>query len=93
MSETHTESTGLLEIINQDAARLIHHLRCSRAPDEALGEAAEHIRQAMEILAPHLQQGAGWSTISIASCRDVAISPPIFSLVVLNLSASISALP
>jgi acyl-coenzyme A thioesterase PaaI-like protein len=61
------EDVDLLAAINEDAARLIHHLRCSKAPDEALGEAADHIRQAMELLAPHLQQGEGWSTISIAS--------------------------
>jgi acyl-coenzyme A thioesterase PaaI-like protein len=67
MIEPDVESADLLKTINQDAARLIHHLRCSKAPDNALQEAADHIRSAMEILAPHLQQGEGWSTISIAS--------------------------
>jgi acyl-coenzyme A thioesterase PaaI-like protein len=67
MPEADTESTDLLAIINEDAARLIHHLRCSKAPEDALEQAAEHIRQAMEILAPHLQQGEGWSTFTIAS--------------------------
>ena len=32
-----------------------------------LADAADHIRAAMEALAPYLQQGEGWSTISIAS--------------------------
>ena len=26
---------GLAEEVNQDVSQLIHHLRCSRAPDEA----------------------------------------------------------
>lgn len=67
MPEAETEKEELLDAINQDAAQLIHHLRCSHAPDEVLAEATGHIRQAMELLAPHLQQGEGWSTISIAS--------------------------
>ncbi len=58
---------GLLEAINTEAGELIHLLRCSHAPDEVLEEAASHIRQAMEVLAPHLRQGKGWSTISLAS--------------------------
>ena len=57
----------LVEAINEEAGELIHLLRCSHAPDEVLAEAAEHIRAAMSSLAPHLQQGEGWSTISIAS--------------------------
>ena len=65
MSEA--ESVELLEAINREAGELIHHLRCSHAPDEVLSEATGHIRQAMESLAPYLQQGEGWSTVSIAS--------------------------
>ncbi|NCF19473.1 MAG: hypothetical protein GWP63_14620 [Haliea sp.] len=60
-------TTSQLEAITEDAAQLIHHLRCSNAPDDVLAEATGHIRQAMETLAPYLQQGEGWSTISIAS--------------------------
>jgi hypothetical protein len=60
-------TTSQLEAITEDAAQLIHHLRCSNAPDDVLAEATGHIRQAMETLAPFLQQGEGWSTISIAS--------------------------
>ena len=67
MSEAETGKEELLDAINQDAAQLIHHLRCSHAPEEVLAEATGHIRQAMELLAPHLQQGEGWSTISVAS--------------------------
>lgn len=59
MTDPDSESTDLLKTINEDAARLIYHLRCSKAPDAALEEAADHIRTAMEILAPHLQQGEG----------------------------------
>lgn len=58
---------GLLEAINAEAGELIHLLRCSHAPDDVLEDAASHIRQAMELLAPHLRQGEGWSTISLAS--------------------------
>ncbi|MCB1705977.1 MAG: PaaI family thioesterase [Halioglobus sp.] len=61
------DSDGLLEAVNRDVAQLINHLRCSNAPEEALSEATRHIRQAMEALAPWLQEGEGWSTISIAS--------------------------
>lgn len=67
MSAENEEDAGLLEAINEDASQLIRHLRCSSAPQEVLAEAAGHIQQAMAALAPHLQQGAGWSTISIAS--------------------------
>lgn len=61
------EEQELIEAINQDAAELIRHLRCSNAPDHVLSEATAHIRQAMESLAPYLHQGEGWSTISLAS--------------------------
>lgn len=67
MSAEDREEQDLIEAINQDAAQLIHHLRCSAAPDQVLTEATGHIRQAMEALAPYLQQGEGWSTITIAS--------------------------
>jgi acyl-coenzyme A thioesterase PaaI-like protein len=58
---------GLPEAINEDVGQLIYHLRCSNAPDEVLAEATRHIHHAMEALRPWLQQGEGWSTISIAS--------------------------
>src|SRR6187431_721362 len=61
------ESSGLPEAINQDVSQLIYHLRCSNAPDEVLSEATQHIHQAMTALRPWLQQGEGWSTVSIAS--------------------------
>lgn len=67
MSDSDYEDSKLLSAISDDATRLIHHLRCSKAPAEALDEAAGHIRRAMEILAPHLQQGDGWSILSIGS--------------------------
>ena len=54
------------EAINQDVSQLIHHLRCSNAPDEVLSEATRYIQQAMNALRPWLQQGEGWSTISMA---------------------------
>lgn len=63
---TVSETGGLPEAINQDVAQLINHLRCSNAPDEVLAEATRHIQQAMETLKPWLQQGEGWSTVSIA---------------------------
>ncbi len=61
------EAHGLAEAINQDVAQLINHLRCSNAPDDALAEATRHIHQAIAALSPWLQQGEGWSTVSIAS--------------------------
>ncbi|MEZ5503758.1 MAG: PaaI family thioesterase [Halioglobus sp.] len=61
------ESAGLPEAINRDVAELVNHLRCSNAPDAVLAEATRHIQQAMEALRPWLQQGEGWSTVSIAS--------------------------
>jgi acyl-coenzyme A thioesterase PaaI-like protein len=69
MSEGNTspDSGSLHEAINQDVSQLIHHLRCSTAPDAVLAEATHHIQQAMDALRPWLQQGDGWSTISIAS--------------------------
>jgi acyl-coenzyme A thioesterase PaaI-like protein len=60
-------SSGLPEAINQDVGQLIYHLRCSNAPDEVLAEATQHIHLAMDALRPWLQQGEGWSTVSIAS--------------------------
>ncbi len=62
--EQHAE---LLEQLNADAANLIAHLRCSHAPEDAVLRASAHIQKALEELAPCLQQGTGWSTISIAS--------------------------
>ena len=58
---------GLPEAINQDVAQLIQHLRCSNAPDEVLAEATRHIQQALAELTPWLQQGEGWSTVSIGT--------------------------
>jgi len=58
---------GLSEALNRDVSQLIRHLRCSDAPDEVLAEATEHIQLAMSTLEPWLQEGEGWSTISIGS--------------------------
>lgn len=57
---------GLPEAITEDAAQLVYHLRASNAPDAVLEEATSHIQQALDQLAPWLQQGEGWSTISVA---------------------------
>jgi acyl-coenzyme A thioesterase PaaI-like protein len=66
--EKAAPDNGILhEAINQDVSQLIHHLRCSNAPNEVLAEATRHIHQAVDALRPWLQQGAGWSTISIAN--------------------------
>ncbi len=67
MSAAESDEVDLIEAINREAGELIHHLRCSSAPEAVLEEATGHIRQAMESLAPYLQQGEGWSTVSIAS--------------------------
>jgi acyl-coenzyme A thioesterase PaaI-like protein len=67
MPEPDNAGVDLLEAVNREAGELIHHLRCSTAPDEVLSEATAHIRQAMAALAPYLRQGEGWSTVSIAS--------------------------
>lgn len=67
MTESKLEHGELLEQLNEDAAQLIEHLRCSHAPLDVIGEASAHIQKALEVLAPCLQQGEGWSTISIAS--------------------------
>ena len=56
---------SLPEAINQDVSQLIRHLRCSNAPDEVLADATRHIQLAMLALRPWLQEGEGWSTISI----------------------------
>lgn len=61
------ENSGLPEAISQDVGQLIYHLRCSNAPDEVLAEATRHVHLAMETLRPWVQQGEGWSTVSIAS--------------------------
>jgi acyl-coenzyme A thioesterase PaaI-like protein len=66
-ADTDAENNALLEAISDDAGQLIHHLRCSHAPDDVLAEATAHIRQALEALTPWLKQGDGWSTISLAS--------------------------
>ncbi len=65
--DTQAREPGLVEAVNREAGELIHLLRCSDAPDEALATATAHIQQAMEVLAPYLRQGEGWSTVSIAS--------------------------
>jgi acyl-coenzyme A thioesterase PaaI-like protein len=67
VADRDSEHSALLEAINEDAGQLIHHLRCSHAPDEVLQKATAHIRLAMEALRPWLKQGEGWSTISLAS--------------------------
>jgi acyl-coenzyme A thioesterase PaaI-like protein len=67
MTQSDPGNVELLEALNKEAGELIHHLRCSNAPDAVLAEATGHIRQAMEALAPYLRQGDGWSTVSIAS--------------------------
>lgn len=58
-----------LEEVNREAAELIRHLRCSDAPDEALAEATDHIRKAMATMSPWLQQGEGWSVLTLAGER------------------------
>jgi len=67
MSDTEAHSNALLETVNEDVGQLIQHLRSSHAPDEVLEEATAHIRQAVEALRPWLQEGEGWSAISLAS--------------------------
>lgn len=66
MTQEDADHTQLRETINNDVVQLIHHLRSANAPADALTEATEHIRKAMSILAPSLQQGDGWSASSIA---------------------------
>ncbi|AQA19972.1 hypothetical protein BST95_18695 [Halioglobus japonicus] len=63
----HPRDETLVEAVNREAGELIHLLRCSEAPDEVLAEATEHMQAAMSALAPYLQQGEGWSTVTIAS--------------------------
>ncbi len=58
-----------LQEVNREAAELIRHLRCSDAPDEALAEAIDHIRKAMATMSPWLQQGEGWSVLTLAGER------------------------
>ena len=62
-----TREDGLPEAINKDVGQLIEHLRCSNAPDDVLAEATGHIQEALQALAPWLQTGEGWSTISVGS--------------------------
>ena len=63
LDQNHLE---LIEQLNEDAARLIEHLRSSHAPVAVINEASGHIQKALDVLAPSLQQGEGWSTVSIA---------------------------
>lgn len=65
--EANQTEAGLIEAVNREAGELIRLLRCSDAPDTVLAEATSHLHRAMEVLAPHLRQGEGWSTVSIAS--------------------------
>lgn len=65
--DSSSKSDSLVEAVNREAGELIHLLRCSDAPDEVLAQATAHMQAAMEVLAPHLRQGEGWSTVSIAS--------------------------
>jgi acyl-coenzyme A thioesterase PaaI-like protein len=65
-SDSETQEENLREMVNEDVVHLIRHLRCSHAPEEVLSEATGHINQAIELLKPWLQEGEGWSTISIA---------------------------
>ena len=65
--ESRPTDEGLVEAVNREAGELIDLLRCSDAPDAVLAEATAHMQKAMEVLAPHLRQGEGWSTVSIAS--------------------------
>jgi acyl-coenzyme A thioesterase PaaI-like protein len=62
-----TDINEPLDQLSEDAAQLIEHLRRSHAPQSVVAEASEHIQKALEVLAPCLQHGEGWSTISIAS--------------------------
>ncbi len=65
-NEAQPEGDELRELINEDVVTLIRHLRCSHAPQAALAEATEHIRKAVDVLQPWLEEGQGWSTLSIA---------------------------
>jgi acyl-coenzyme A thioesterase PaaI-like protein len=67
MPQSDDDNQSLLEAINEEAGQLIHHLRCSEAPEEVLAQATQHIREAMTALGPYLRQGDGWSTVSLAS--------------------------
>jgi acyl-coenzyme A thioesterase PaaI-like protein len=67
MTDSATDASNLAESVNKEAGELIRLLRCSTAPDDALAEASDHIHRALAALSPWLQQGEGWSTISIAS--------------------------
>ena len=68
MSEQEAERAvdALREAVNRDVAQLIHHLRCSHAPDDTLSAAIDHVQQAVQLLRPWLQEGTGWSTVTIA---------------------------
>lgn len=65
--EEANSAEELIEAVNAEAGELVRLLRCSHAPDAVLAEATDHIRAAMASLQPYLQQGEGWSTVSIAS--------------------------
>lgn len=66
MTDTN-EHVAILEQLSEDTARLIEHLRRSHAPQAVVAQASAHIQQAMDVLAPSLREGEGWSTISVAS--------------------------
>ena len=55
-----------LEQLADEATRLIDHLRCSQVAPAVIAETSRHIQRAVQELAPHLQQGEGWSTTAMA---------------------------
>ncbi len=59
------EEVSLLDAINDDMRHLVHHIRCTRAPDDVLAAATASIQAARDALAPYLETSSGWSTVSI----------------------------
>lgn len=64
------DAVALIDTINEDMRHLVHHIRCTRAPDEVLARAIASIQEARDALSPYLETEGGWSTISVGAASS-----------------------
>lgn len=67
VTDTVDEELALIDAINEEMRHLVHHIRCTKAPDEVLEKAISAIQTARDELAPYVETEAGWSTISVGA--------------------------
>ncbi|MFK7974821.1 MAG: PaaI family thioesterase [Halioglobus sp.] len=75
MSETDDQSIepsehALIDVINEDMRQLVHHIRCTKAPDDVLEKAIAAIQAARDELSPYVETEEGWSTISVGAASS-----------------------